>query len=155
MVVFIAVSGTLFVPNAISKEYRVCIHDDQRYDAIANVVEGDGFVYGEKYFDWKTALDENTTISMVVSKGGCDIHIHTSKNIKLRDDGGEIGGQWIPLYQTITIYNIDNQSDMHLKAVVMHEIGHVMGLGHVENSFMSERINLEYSYIPKSMITFK
>lgn len=49
----------------------------------------------------------------------------------------------------ITVFNIELLSDNQIKAVVRHELGHALGLGHTSatEDLMNERINQYYPYI--------
>lgn len=113
-------------------------------------------VFSPYYLGWQGALDNsNSTLKNLnfdVSRGGGDIII--SLTTQSHPDG--FSGKTWPLFYdgkivkaNITIYDVDKLSNAMLYTIVLHEMGHALGIGHTtaDEELMYPVITTPYPYV--------
>ncbi len=114
-------------------------------------------VYSPYYRGWQGAIDNTNSTNLklnfqVTNQGGGDIIISLTPQ---SSPDGYSGSAW-PLYVNgeiskvyITIYDVDKISLNGLYSVLMHEMGHALGIGHstAPEEVMHEKITTPYPYV--------
>lgn len=114
-------------------------------------------VYSPYYLGWQGALDNSNAtlknLNFQQSARGGDVII--SLTTQTHPQG--YAGYTQPLFVAsniakvhITIYNVDEMSNSQLYSIVMHEVGHAIGIGHTtasEDVMNYERVNVPYPYV--------
>lgn len=114
-------------------------------------------VFSPYYLGWQGALDNSNAtlknLNFEVSAGTGDVVILLSKHSSPYGYAGEANplfhnGKIVKVY--ITIYNVDEMSRSQLYSIVMHEMGHAIGIGHTsatEDVMNDKRANVPYPYV--------
>lgn len=112
--------------------------------------------FSDYYLGWQGALDNtnatNIKLDFAVASYG-DIIISLTNQ---RSPDGYAGTTW-PVFDGdkitkayITIYDVDKISNAQLYSLVMHEMGHALGIGHTtadEDVMYENRANVPYPYV--------
>lgn len=112
--------------------------------------------FSDYYLGWQGALDNanatNIKLDFAIASYG-DIIISLTNQ---RSPDGHAGTTWfvydgsIITKAYITIYNVDKISNAQLYSIVMHEMGHALGIGHTtadEDVMYEKRANVPYPYV--------
>jgi hypothetical protein len=114
-------------------------------------------IFSPYYLGWQGALDNSNStlknLNFEVSRGGGDIIISLTTQSHPEGYAGETkplfyDGKFAIVY--ITIYNVDKISKSQLYSIVMHEMGHAIGIGHTtapEDVMYEKRVNVPYPYV--------
>jgi len=114
-------------------------------------------VFSPYYLGWQGALDNSNAtlknLNFEVTRGSADIII--SLTTQSHPDG--FAGFTKPLFVDdkfskvyITIFEVDKMSRAGLYSIVMHEMGHAIGIGHTtapEDVMNAKRVNVPYPYV--------
>ena len=119
--------------------------------------------YSDYYLGWQGALDNTNSTDIRLNfnidsyGGGGDIVI--TPTTRSHPEG--FAGSASPVYLNgdintvyITIYEIDKRTPNSVYSIVMHEMGHALGLGHssAPEEVMHEKITTAYPYVSPCMM---
>lgn len=115
-------------------------------------------IFSSYYLGWQGAIDNSNAtlknLNFEVSYGGSgDIIISLSTHSSSDGFAGEtwplfVDGKISKVY--ITIYDVDKISKSQLYSIVMHEMGHAIGIGHTtatEDVMHDKKSNVPYPYV--------